>query len=64
MIGNKIADKVSRAPKTSQKNNWETNLEEILREIFMAPELRYKIINDLRLKDKISWKLFVDLMLI
>ena len=64
LIGNKIADKVSRAPKTSQKNNWETNLEEILREIFMAPELRYKIINDLRLKEKICWKLFVDLILI
>ena len=36
--------------KTSLKNNPETNEEEILRERFILPELRHKIINDLRLK--------------
>ena len=32
LIGNKIADKVTRVSKTSPKNNSETNEEEILRE--------------------------------
>ena len=61
---NEIADKVTRASKISPKNNSETNEEEILRERFLPPELRHKIINDLRLKEKSYWKLFVDLKLI
>ena len=45
----KFADK--RASKTSQRNNSETNGEEILRERYLSPELRQKIIDDLRLKE-------------
>ena len=51
LIGNKIADKIRRALKTSPKNNSETNEEEILREKYISPELRQKIIDDLRLKE-------------
>ena len=49
LIGNKIADKITRVSKTSPKNNSErvTNEEEILRERYISPELRHKIINDL-----------------
>ena len=41
----------------------------MLRERFIPPELRYKIINDLRLKkedfsEENYWKLFVDLRLV
>ena len=32
LIGNKIADKITRASKTSPKDNLETNEEEMLRE--------------------------------
>ena len=46
--GNKIADKIARAPKTSPKNNLGTN-EEIFREKYTSLELRQKIIGDLRL---------------
>ena len=35
---------------TSPKNNSEINEKEILRESFIPPELRHKVINDLRLK--------------
>ena len=52
LIGNKIADKIIRASKTSPKNNSETNEEEILREKYISPELRQKIIDDLRLKEE------------
>ena len=41
--------KVSR---TSSKNNSETIEEEILRERFMPPETRHKIITELRLKEE------------
>ena len=51
LIGNKIADKITRASKTSPKNNLETNEEEILRERYISPEIRQKIINNLRLKE-------------
>ena len=44
-IGNKIADKITMA----SKNNLERNEEEILREKYISPELRHKIIDDLRL---------------
>ena len=55
MIGNKIADKITKASKTSPKNNSETNEEEILRERFIPPELRHKVINDLRVKEENYW---------
>ena len=42
MIGNKIADRITKET--------ETNEEEILRERFMPPELRHKITDDLSLK--------------
>ena len=52
LIWNKAADKITRVLKTSPKNNSETvtNEEEILRGRYISPELRHKIINDLRLK--------------
>ena len=52
LIGNKICDKITSVSKTLPKNNSETNEEEILRERFIFPELRHKIINDLRLKEE------------
>ena len=51
VIGNKIADKIKRASKTSRKKNLEKNEEEILREKYISPTLRQKIIDDLRLKE-------------
>ena len=42
LIGNKIADKITRVSKTSPKNNSETNEEEMLREKYISPELRQK----------------------
>ena len=50
--GNKIADKITRASKTSPKNNSARNEEVILREKYISPELRLKIIDNLRLKDE------------
>ena len=38
---------------TSPKNNSETNEEEILREKNTSPELRQKILDDLKLKEEI-----------
>ena len=35
LIGNKIADRITKVSKTSQENNSETNEEEILRERFI-----------------------------
>ena len=55
LIGNKIADKITRLPKTSPKNNSESNEGEILREKYIQPELRQKIIDDLRLKEENCW---------
>ena len=52
LIENKIADKITRTSKTSSKNNLETNEEEAIREKYISPELRQKIIDDLRLKGK------------
>ena len=48
LSGNKIADKITRVSRTSPKNNSETNEEEILRKRYISPELRQKIIVDLR----------------
>ena len=49
LIGNNIADKITRVSKTSTQNNLETNEEEILRERYISPEQRKEIIDDLRL---------------
>ena len=51
LIGNKIADKITRASKNSPKNNSETNEEGTLREKYTPPETRQKIIDDLGLKE-------------
>ena len=51
-IGNKIADRITKISKTSPKKNSEANEGEILRERFIPPELRHKIIDDLRLKEE------------
>ena len=55
LSGNKIGDKITKVSKTSPKNNLETNEEEMLREKFISPELRQKIIDDLRLKKENYW---------
>ena len=50
LIGNRFADKITRASKTSPKNNLETNEEETISEKYILPELRQNIIGHLRLK--------------
>ena len=52
LIRNKIADKITTASKTSPKSNSETNEEKKLRKKYISPELRQKIIDDLRLKEE------------
>ena len=48
LTGNKIADRISKISKNSPKNNSETNEEEeIVRERYISPEQRQKIIDDL-----------------
>ena len=49
LIGNKIADKITRVSKSSPQNNSVTNDEEILKERYISPELRQKTIDGLRL---------------
>ena len=52
LIGNRIADKITRVLKISPQNNSEENIEhdgEIHRERYISPEKRQKIIDDLRL---------------
>ena len=49
LIGNKIADKITRVSKTSPQNNSERNKEEILRERYISQEKRRKNFDDLRL---------------
>ena len=46
LIGNKIADKITRVSKTSPKNNLKANEEETLREKSISPQLRQKNIDD------------------
>ena len=46
---------ITRVSKNSPQNNSETNEEEILREGYISPELRHKIIGDLRLKIESYW---------
>ena len=52
MVGNKIADRITKVSKTPSKNNSEANEEEIRRKRDIPPELRNKIIKDLRLKEE------------
>ena len=52
LIDNKIADKFANVSKTSPQNNSVTN-EEVLRERYISLEERQKIIDDLRLINKI-----------
>ena len=40
LIGNKIADKITRVSKTSPQNNSETSEKEIIKERYMSPEKR------------------------
>ena len=47
VIGNKIADKIIRVSKTSPQNNSKTNEEGRLRERYILPEQREKIIDNL-----------------
>ena len=47
VIGNKIADKIIRVSKTSPQNNSKTNKEGRLRERYILPEQREKIIDNL-----------------
>ena len=51
LFGNKIADRITKVSKTSAQNSLEIikNNKEILKEIYISPEERYKIIDDLRL---------------
>ena len=46
LIGNKIADKITRVSKTSPQNNSEIKEEEILRERYISPEKTKQIIKD------------------
>ena len=56
LIENKIADKITRVAKKSPKKVSETKEEEVIREKYISPELRQKIIDDLRLKEEnFSW---------
>ena len=50
LIGNKIADKITRVSKTSPKNNSEKNEEETLRKKFISPELSQKVTDGVRIK--------------
>ena len=54
MIGNKIANKITRLSKHSQQNNAETATnehdKETSKERFISPGKRQKVIDDLRLK--------------
>ena len=52
LIENKIADKITRVAKKSPKKISETKEEEVIREKYISPELRQKIIDDLRLKEE------------
>ena len=47
LIGNKIADRMTKVSKISPKNNSERNEEEILRERYISPKQRPKIIDNL-----------------
>ena len=55
MVGNKIADRITKVSQTPWKNNSETNEEEIRRKRDIPPKLRNKIIKDLRLNEENYW---------
>ena len=48
-IGNKISDQITRISKASPEDNPETNKKEILRKIFISPQRRHKITDNLGL---------------
>ena len=50
LIGNKIADKIKGSAKKLPQNNLETS-DEIQVKKYISPELRQKIIDDLRLME-------------
>ena len=50
-----LVTKLLAFSKTSTENNSETNGEEIPKEIFIPPELRHRIINDLILRKQNYW---------
>ena len=52
LTGNEIAGRITKLLKTSPNNSSETNEKEILRKRYISPELRYEIIDDLRLKEE------------
>ena len=54
LIGNKIADQITRVSKLYPKSNSETNEDQIPREKYISPKLGRTIIDDLRLKEKSS----------
>ena len=49
LVDNKIADKIAKVSKRSPLKNSVINEEEILRERYISPEKRQKLIDDLRL---------------
>ena len=53
LIGNKYTVKITRVSKAPPQNNSEVNEEEILRERYISPGDRQKILNDLKLYLKI-----------
>ena len=63
LIGNKIADRITKVSKTSANSNSETNEEEILRERFIPPELRHKITDDLTLKTENYWLFDINIII-
>ena len=52
LIRNKIVDEITRVSKTFPKSNSKTNDAETIREKYISPELRQKIIDNFRFKDK------------
>ena len=44
LIGNKLTDKITRVSNTSPRNNKETNEEEMLRERYISPVERQKLL--------------------
>ena len=63
LIGNKIAERVTKVSKKFSNNTSETNEEEILRETFLPPELRHNTINDLRFNEE-NYLLFKIIIII
>ena len=52
LVRNKIVDEITRASKTFPKINSKTNDSETIREKYISPELRQKIIDNLRFKEE------------